>query len=206
MSFDASKALVATPAYDGVDVEYVRGVLELANRKVIPEWLFLPGQADIRLVRNLLAHHFLKTGLEHLVFIDADIGFTHSDWRQLSIETPCACLDFARKEENFSRVVAGLAFCRIDREVLECLKTCVKTFFYEHYSDPIYDFFESGSGIVNGENDPLWSSEARCFWARVSQAGFKTAFVRQSNLVHYGRYGYKLEVKKRHGVQFIDRG
>ncbi len=75
---------VATPAYGGMCyLPYVNGLLELQHACLSTglafEYFYLSGTALLHQQRNVAVERFLHSGLSHMMFIDADIGFRGSD-------------------------------------------------------------------------------------------------------------------------------
>lgn len=71
---------IATPCYSGaVSTAYLRSALAsvplLEARSIDCDIETLDGCHDLALARCILAHHFLQTKREHLLFIDDDIEF-----------------------------------------------------------------------------------------------------------------------------------
>lgn len=74
---------LATPAYGGVvDVRYHESVLKLSSfcqqQQIALRHCFLTTASIITEARNELARQFLASDASHLLFIDADIGFSSS--------------------------------------------------------------------------------------------------------------------------------
>ncbi|WP_322024833.1 hypothetical protein [Burkholderia sp. BCC1977] len=75
---------VATPAYGGMCyLPYVNGLLELQRACLSAglefEYFYLSGTALLHQQRNVAVERFLHSGLSHMMFIDADVGFRGSD-------------------------------------------------------------------------------------------------------------------------------
>ena len=77
------RLMVATPIYGGAQGNYVHSVLGLAlAAQAIGlgiDFAFILDQPQIDRSRNMLAHAFLKSDFTHLLFVDADIGFSADD-------------------------------------------------------------------------------------------------------------------------------
>lgn len=78
---DPQSVLIAIPAFDG-RWESVTGaaLFEVARAGMAHHLAKLDGNSNIALARNMIAHSFLKSPLEWLVFWDADIGATVDDY------------------------------------------------------------------------------------------------------------------------------
>jgi len=151
---------------------------------------FLAGQADIRLVRNTLAAYFLRSEKKHLILADDDIHFSARDFEALVLSPRAAvCLSFAKREIEATPVEFGLGLARIDLTVFEKLKSVVGA--YTAAGETQWDFFEQGPGVVRADRE--WCSEAFCFWSRVEQCGVAIDFVRDTDIVHYGKVGFRLQ-------------
>ncbi|WP_423372006.1 hypothetical protein [Burkholderia sp. LMG 32019] len=75
---------VATPAYGGMCyLPYVNGLLELQRTCLTAgigfEYFYITGTALLHELRNVAVERFLRSGLSHMMFIDADIGFRAND-------------------------------------------------------------------------------------------------------------------------------
>jgi hypothetical protein len=78
---DPRTVLVMVPTYDGRNEwATTQGLCAIFSMGMAGGLAGLPGCSHVALARNLCAHNFLRTGLEWLVFIDADIGFTPDDF------------------------------------------------------------------------------------------------------------------------------
>lgn len=74
------KVLIATPTYDGsVRIEYMRAVMGLTAHIAATggAWALLTEKATmLHLMRSVMATKALVDGFTHLLFVDADVGFT----------------------------------------------------------------------------------------------------------------------------------
>ncbi len=82
---DAKKVLIATPSIDGKHVTaYSGGLAAAAAAGLVGGQTYLDFNSDIRRGRSLMVAGFLfRAPHEHLLFIDADIGFAARDVRLL---------------------------------------------------------------------------------------------------------------------------
>lgn len=81
---DPKSVLIAIPAFDGRwESSTGAGLFEIARAGMAMNLAKLDGNSNIALARNMIAHGFLKSPYEWLVFIDADIGFTANDFALL---------------------------------------------------------------------------------------------------------------------------
>lgn len=103
--------MLATPAYGGVDPEYMMSVLrasrELSDRYDIDVQL-LKGESLITRARCTMFSWFLETEHDHLLFVDADIAFTPEHVVRL-IESlyPVAALPYPKKETYWGNLVGA---------------------------------------------------------------------------------------------------
>jgi hypothetical protein len=81
------RILIATPTYDGsVRKEYMRSVFDLVeyfNRQEIAWELFLEPATLLHVMRSVMASKALAEDFTHILFIDADIGFSISAVKKL---------------------------------------------------------------------------------------------------------------------------
>jgi hypothetical protein len=69
------KVFVATPAYNGlVTTSYVSSVFSLHSVGVDVDWVSIDDSLVCR-ARNTLVANFLRSGIEHMLCVDGDIGF-----------------------------------------------------------------------------------------------------------------------------------
>lgn len=77
----ATSLYIATPMYGGLcTIPYAESILgavkELKKRGVETRLDFVANESLIQRARNLMAHKFFRSQCTHLLFIDADIGFS----------------------------------------------------------------------------------------------------------------------------------
>jgi hypothetical protein len=81
---DPRSVLVMIPAYDGrLEWATAVGLSRIFASGMAGGLAGLPGCSHVALARNVCVNNFLRTGMEWLVFIDADIGFTPDDFAML---------------------------------------------------------------------------------------------------------------------------
>lgn len=93
------KLFIATPAYGGqITTQYMQGLLHLVRSldasglQHVVHHMF--NESLITRARNRLVAAFLRTDCTHLLFIDADVGFTARDVKYLvesDLEVVCGC-------------------------------------------------------------------------------------------------------------------
>jgi hypothetical protein len=196
MPIDLSSTLLLVPVRERPEIECVLALLQ--TQRLHPELQvgFLPGQADIRLVRNHLADFFLESKKQHLIMVDDDIYFSTSDFNYLvESEHHAVCLSFAKRDTSAAPVHFGLACCRVDRCVFEGLKPLCGSYTEPEKPRTQWDFFEQGPGVLKSRDDRQWCSESFCFWSRIEEAGFEIDFKADTDIIHYGKIGFKLKVK-----------
>lgn len=84
---DRRSAMICTPLRGrAVDFEYVVSLMQSTG--IHSGWMPLNGQSDIYVARNTLANAFLlQSKLEHMIFVDGDIGWSRKNLLDL-IDTP----------------------------------------------------------------------------------------------------------------------
>lgn len=164
---------IGIPTYNGyIHYEAVKGLMNaslLAGKHSMSlACEIIPHDAFIGKARDLIAHRFLKSGFQELVFIDADIGFNVSGLVALAkadvdvamglyrmkekspharfpalIRTP---IELHEKDENLVRLEYGPAgFMKIRRHVFEqMIERWPDDWFTDAKNGKIYDFFPCG--------------------------------------------------------------
>jgi hypothetical protein len=105
--------MVATPMYGGMCTgSYVQGLLNTANnlrqRGVEMYWTQLGNESLIPRARNELVRIFMASGMDYLMFIDADIGFDGAAVGTLiDSGKPLVCGIYPKKEINWPLVSAA---------------------------------------------------------------------------------------------------
>lgn len=105
--------MVATPMYGGMCTgNYVQGLLNTANdlrqRDVEMYWTQLSNESLIPRARNELVRLFMASGLDYLMFIDADIGFDGTAvGTLLDAGKSVICGIYPKKEINWPVVAAA---------------------------------------------------------------------------------------------------
>jgi hypothetical protein len=105
---------IASPMYGGLcSGLYTIGMISVSNvlnGAGIPfSYNNLMNESLITRARNLLAHSFLSTNFSHLMFIDADIGFTANDIiSMINADKDIICGIYPKKEINWPLVEAAV--------------------------------------------------------------------------------------------------
>ncbi len=188
---DPTTVALATPTYDGtLGVLYVMGLAHVIAQRELAMPYFQSGCSHIGLARNRCAHWFLKSPYEHLVFVDADIGFSLEDWRYLmeddgseAVSAPYRKKDQLRRE----RVDFGLGFARVSRKVFEAMaaltqedgQDLLRRFRME--GEEWIDYFPAGVMM-----DGSWRGEDHGFWLLARVTGCQVRRERRCRLIHTG--------------------
>ena len=176
--------VIATPSFDGSFVEaYVAGLLAseraLRDADIDMNWVSTSNCPVLSSARASLVATFLESGASHLLFVDADQGFTSVDvLRLLSHDVPFVAAICARwegghfdirgdlqmdpKRPGVARIVSGgvvgLGFAMIQRSVfLRLAEAYPERRMWVQEDMPLYDFFPIT--VENGE----WYHEDQSF-------------------------------------------
>jgi hypothetical protein len=119
---DDPHIMVATPCYGGQStVAYVNSVLALQRscleRNIQIEFNFRSGEALITRARADMVGEFLASKATHLLFIDADIGFTPEQvFRLLAFGADMSAAAYPLKRIDWEKALKGAKEGRIDLE------------------------------------------------------------------------------------------
>lgn len=189
---DPMSIAIAIPTYDGkLELSCAMGLLHLAAHRRFAMPFILAYCSNVAQARNRCVHWFMKkTDYEHLVFIDADIGFSMVDWDML-LEGPeeAVCCDYRKKDQSKRvRVQWGLGFARVSRKVIEALDampsedgTRDMLLRFRMDGEEWVDYFPQG--VVTGDT---WRGEDHGFWLMVKLAGIDVRVERRTKLLHTG--------------------
>lgn len=190
---------LATPTYDGkLGVPYVLGLTSLIAHRRLAMPFFLAGCSNVSLARNKCAKWYLQGGWEHLVFIDADMGFSEADWDLLMEgEEECVACEYRKKDQAHRvRVLYGLGFARIARSCFERMGACERedgALLLNRFrmdGEEWVDYFPQGP-----TGDGVWRGEDHGFWLMARLAGASVRIERRTALMHTGdaHYIYRAE-------------
>lgn len=193
MMINPNTVALCTPTYDGkLDVLYTLGQAECVAKGLLrfDAIRYEAGCSNVALARNRCVHWFLKTPFQHLVFVDADIGFRASDWAALLEDdgSECVCAPYRKKDQRQAvKVHMGLGFARISRPVFACLaaqdngegRELLSRFRMD--GEEWIDYFPQGVGI-----DGCWRGEDHGFWLLAKVAGAQVRIEERARLVHTG--------------------
>lgn len=110
-----AKIFVATPMYGGMCTgNYAMGLLHcvgaFAGAGIQMYFAHMQNESLITRARNALAHDFLRSGADHLMFIDADIGFEPADIvKMVDADKDIICGLYPKKEINWILVEKAVA-------------------------------------------------------------------------------------------------
>jgi hypothetical protein len=105
---------VATPMYGGMctgiyAINLAAMPATFKNNNIELNYSMMMNESLITRARNKLAHDFLKSNATHLMFIDADIGFSCMDIvHMLRADKDIICGIYPKKEINWHEVVAAV--------------------------------------------------------------------------------------------------
>lgn len=204
-SIDPRRVLVVIPTLSGdVVMECVRGLMAIQD--LCGGVAFTQGNSNIALCRNISTHNFESAvgadgqPFEHMVLIDADIGFTREDFLiLLSGDEDVVIAEYARKEIEAKREVQfGMGFARVSRKALERVRALADEKTGERYVPEFYD----GDKVVGHYHQDgvamggAWMGEDQAFWHLVRLAGVTPRIETRTKLLHIGRmrFPYKHRV------------
>lgn len=192
---DPMSVAICTPSYDGKTVvPYTMGLTLLAAHKrfAMP---YMPSYcSNAALARNMCVHWFLESPYQHLVFIDADMGFSLTDWEYLMEGDEEAALAEYRKKDQVHkvRVLYGLGFARISRRLLEEMAALERDgggdmlMRFRMDGEEWIDYFPQG--VVASDT---WRGEDHGFWLMARLTGLPIRIERRPELLHTGTAHWK---------------
>ena len=182
---------ICTPSYDGTfGSAYTLGLVALAAHREFAMPYLVSYCSNVALARNKCVHWFLSTEYEHLVFIDADMGYSRTDWQYLMEDdgSEGVCCEYRKKDQvRKIRVQYGLGFARISRRLLEQMALLER----EAGGDLLQRFRSEGEewidyfpqGVVTGDT---WRGEDHGFWLMARLTGLAIRLERRTELMHTG--------------------
>lgn len=198
------KIVVAVPVHNFlIDVGCVGGLLECVPYYVHP--MIFAGHSNIAHARNIMAHNFMKSSAEWLMWIDADTCFTRRDWEVLwEGDELIVCADYAKKFLGLPPNRGGLGFCRVHRSVYEKIQTILhedgepRAMQFRYNGEILWDYHPNGA-LANME----WIGEDHGFFSWVRHLDIKIRFEERTRLGHAGRfvYGYPDQIP---GFKMVD--
>ena len=197
------KVTVCTPCYGGVvDTIYVQGLLQAYGAGLIQNWVVISTESLVPRARNRMAHQFLQSDSDRLVFIDADVGFTGKDLEML-LENNLDIVGGAYPKKSFTKPgwifgdrlgergnllevkEAGTGFLAIKRKVIaEMSQTVTKI---QHDDVEMAELFPIGVDPDTGR----YLSEDWYFCMLARRAGFRIWIDRRIRLRHAGRHVFQ---------------
>jgi glycosyltransferase involved in cell wall biosynthesis len=109
-----SKVFIATPMYGGMCTGDYAGALlncvaAFAGAGIQMYFARMQNESLITRARNRLAYDFLRSGADHLMFIDADIGFNPDDIvKMVEADKDIICGLYPKKEINWNTVAKAV--------------------------------------------------------------------------------------------------
>lgn len=211
---DPASVLIAIPAFDGRwESATGAGLFAIARAQMAVNLAKLDGNSNIALARNMVAHSFLKSPFEWLVFIDADMGFTADDYALLMdwtknpppplnqelhdaatlagiAEERTALLvscEYARKVDNAPPARMGLGFARIHRSVFTALDALT----LDSGEARIDSFMFQGQHVADyflcGCVEHRYMTEDTGFFSLCRMAGIHPRIEQRTKLDHIGK-------------------
>lgn len=199
-SVDPMTVALCTPTYDGkLGCLYTLGLTHVVAQRGLAMPYFQSGCSNVALARNRCVHWFLKTNYQHLVFVDADIGFSLEDWWRLLEDdgSDAVCAEYRKKDQlRRIRVHFGLGFARIHRRVFQAMADMRR----EDGSDLLprfrmegeewIDYFPQGVAL-----EGTWRGEDHGFWLCAKVSGCQVRIEQRCHLIHTGEahFPYRAE-------------
>lgn len=204
-------SFIGIPTYNGqIHYATVKGLLNVerfaGKHDLSLAVEVIPHDAFIGKARNIIAHKFLSSGFEDLIFIDADIGFDLPDFMMLAKadadiaiglyrmkeQTPHHAARFPAlmsnpvelhpKDDNLVRMEYGpTGFMKIRRKVFEAMmEKWPDDWFQDDIRGKMFDFFPCGrfGNYFVGEDIGFCNKAREC--------GFQIWGVQDIALGHYG--------------------
>lgn len=180
---------IGTPSLCGdVSIYYANGIAQVFEAHEVQGLIFRCGEPHQR-ARNGIVNTFLASPSDVLVFIDADIGFTLSDWLLLMEgDEDLVCARYLRKRPGPPAAVNfGLGFARIHRRVFEALDKLEREdgspllLTMRADGESFTDYFPQGIDF-----EGRWRAEDHAFWALAAGAGCNVRVENRTQLVHTG--------------------
>lgn len=198
---------IGIPTYSGeIHHSTVSGLFDTAylcgKEKVSIAFTVMPHDAFIGRARNFLVHKFLETGLQDLVFIDADIGFSAIDLAKLCKATPPVVMGLYKMKCKETRYPALMmeplerhssdsdliklrygptGFMKINRQVFEVMKQKWPEEYYTYGEiGQVHDYFP------HGRFGNWFIGEDIRFCDRLRECGFDIWAKQGIELKHYG--------------------
>lgn len=197
---DPQSVAVCTPTYDGkLGCLYVLGLTHVVAQRGLAMPYFQSGCSNVALARNRCVHWFLSSPYEHLVFIDADIGFSLDDWWKLMEDdgSDAVCAEYRKKDQlRRIRVHFGLGFARVSRGVFTRMAELdredgtpiLQRFRME--GEEWIDYFPQGVAL-----EGTWRGEDHGFWLVAKVSGCQVRIEQRCRLIHTGEahFPYRCE-------------
>jgi glycosyltransferase involved in cell wall biosynthesis len=196
-----ASVIIITPTHDGNVVSGYAGALA-SCAGLYGGISFIVGNSNVAFARNLQAAAFLQSPFEWLLSIDADIQFSRPDMELLyEGDELIVCAEYAKKDLSANAPAQfGFGFTRIHRSVFGQLTELtidttehgpqapmVGTFVWE--DKVISDFFPTGPA----RGGVKWMGEDHGFFHLVQYAGIKPRIEKRTQLVHWGRMGFRYQ-------------
>lgn len=198
MKIDPMTVALCTPTYDcKMHSHYVLGLSHVVAQRQVAMPYFVTGCSSVSRARNFCVHWFLhKTQYEHMVFVDADIGFGIEDWELLLEDQgeDAVCAEYMKKDpDKIDQVSLGLGFARISRALLMRMADEPREgggdlmARYREYGEEWIDYFPQGVNQMAAAR----FDEDRGFWSCAGMVGAIIRAERRTNLTHYGEKPYR---------------
>lgn len=206
---DSKTTFIAIPCHDGrLQSQCAMGLAQ--SRDMVGNIALLNYVSSVNLARNMLAHQFVQSSFEWMVFIDSDIGFCRDDMALLLGEglqipggTPASktltgvdelvTAEYSKKTDALEPARFGLGFTRIHRGVFAALAELTqedgapRLWHFTHQGQMYIDYFPCGP--MNNQ----WFGEDMGFFQMCRLGGIVPRIEQRTHLVHWGQKGYSYQ-------------